>query len=119
MEAKQLTDIIVEAIQEQKGKRIVIADLSHIGNTICKYFVICEGTSNTHVNSIADNIKEYVREHAGEKPMGMEGFENCLWIVADYGDVMVHVMQREPREFYDLEHLWEDAALSEIEDTDD
>lgn len=119
MEARQLVDSIVEAIQEQKGKHIVLADLSHIGNTICRYLVICEGTSNTHVSAIADNVKDHVRKNAGEKPLGMEGLENCLWVVADYGDVMVHVMQREPREFYDLEHLWEDAVLSEIEDQDD
>ncbi len=116
MEAKNLVNSIVEAIQEQKGKRIVVADLTGLDNTICQYLVICEGTSNTHVNSIADNMIEYVRVNAGEKPLGMQGFENCLWIVVDYGDVMVHVMQREPREFYDLEHLWEDAVLNQFDE---
>lgn len=117
-ETRKLVDTIVEGIQDQKGQRIVVADLTGIENTICKYLVICEGNSNTHVNSIATNLKDYVRKNAGEKPMAMDGFENCEWIVSDYGDIMVHIMQREPRAFYDLEHLWEDAVLTEIEDPD-
>lgn len=113
---KELVNTIVDGIQDNKGLKIVVADLTNIGNTICNYMIICEGNSNTHVNAIATNLREYVRENAGEKPMAMEGFENSEWIVADYADVMVHIMQREPRAFYDLEHLWEDAKLTEIED---
>ncbi|MBR2617707.1 MAG: ribosome silencing factor [Paludibacteraceae bacterium] len=111
-----LVSTIVDGIQDNKASRIVVANLSHIENTICNYMIICEGNSNTHVNAIATNLKDYVREHAHEKPMAMEGFENCEWIVVDYTDIMVHIMQREPRAFYDLEHLWEDAQLTEIED---
>lgn len=113
---KELVNTIVDGIQDNKGLKIVVADLTNIGNTICNYMIICEGNSNTHVNAIATNLREYVRENADEKPMAMEGFENSEWIVADYADVMVHIMQREPRAFYDLEHLWEDAKLTEIED---
>ena len=113
---KELVNTIVDGIQDNKGLKIVVADLTKIGNTICNYMIICEGNSNTHVNAIATHLREYVRENAGEKPMAMEGFENSEWIVADYADVMVHIMQREPRAFYDLEHLWEDAKLTEIED---
>lgn len=111
-----LVETIIEGIQDSKGCRIVVADLTRIENTICNYMIICEGNSNTHVNAIATNLKDYVREHVQEKPMAMEGFENSEWIVADYGNVMVHIMQREPRAFYDLEHLWEDAQLTELED---
>jgi ribosome-associated protein len=113
---KELVNVIIDGIQDNKGQRIVVADLTQIENTICNYMIICEGTSNTHVNAIATNLREYVRIHGGEKPMAMEGFENSQWIVADYTDIMVHIMQREPRAFYDLEHLWEDAPLTEIED---
>ncbi|HOH96369.1 MAG: ribosome silencing factor [Paludibacteraceae bacterium] len=116
MTTKNLVNTIVGGIQEQKGLRIVTADLTKIPNTICKYLIICEGNSNTHVNSIALKTKDYVREHAKEKPIAMEGFENCEWIIADYGDIMLHIMQREPRAFYDLEHLWADAKLTEIAD---
>lgn len=113
---QELVDIIVEGLQDGKASKIIIADLTQIENCICQYMVICEGNSNTHVNYVATNLKEYVRKNYGEKPIAMEGFENCEWIVADYSDIMVHVMQREPREFYDLEHLWEDAVIKEIQD---
>ena len=115
---KKLLDTIVAGIQDQKGKRIVVVDLKKTGNSVCSYFVICEGGSNTHVNAIATNLKDYVREAIKVKPLAMEGFENCGWIVSDYIDVMVHIMQRGAREFYDLEHLWADAKIKEIEDLD-
>lgn len=115
---KKLLDTIVAGIQEQKGRRIVVADLKKTGNTLCEYLVICEGTSNTQVNAIATKLKDYVREQIKVKPLAMEGFENCEWIVADYNDIMVHIMQRPAREFYDLEHLWADAKLKEIADLD-
>lgn len=116
MTKQDLVHTIIDGIQDSKGLNIVVADLSKLENTICNYMIICEGNSNTHVNALATNLREYVREHHGEKPMAMEGFENCEWIVLDYTDVMVHVMQRAPRAFYDLEHLWEDADLTHIED---
>lgn len=115
-ETEAILSNVIAGLQEQKARRIVTADLSGIENCICRYMVICEGTSNTHVSALADNMKDYVRKEAGEKAMATEGMENCLWVVVDYGDVMVHIMQREPREFYDLEHLWEDARLDEIPD---
>ena len=115
---KKLLDTIVAGIQEQKGKRIVVVDLKKTDNSVCSYFVRCEGGSNTHVNAIAPNLKEYGREAIKVKPLAMEGFENCEWIVSDYIDIMVHIMQREAREFYDLEHLLADAKLKEIPDLD-
>lgn len=115
-DTKKLVDTVVSGLQEQKAHRIVVADITRLENTICKYLVICEGTSSTHVGAMATKTKDYVREQLHEKPFAMEGFENCEWIVADYGDVMLHIMQREPRAFYDLEHLWADAQLTEIAD---
>ena len=111
---KKLVDMIVEGLQDGKASKIVVVDLTGIENHICEYMVICEGNSNTHVNYVATNLKEYVRNNYGEKPIAMEGSENSEWIVADYSDIMVHIMQREPRAFYDLEHLWEDAETNEI-----
>ncbi|MCQ2369541.1 MAG: ribosome silencing factor [Paludibacteraceae bacterium] len=115
---KKLLDTIIAGLQDQKARRIVVADLKKTDNTLCSYLVICEGTSNTHVNAVATNLKDFVRENVKVKPLAMEGFENCEWIVADYNDVMVHIMQRPAREFYDLEHLWADAKLKEIPDLD-
>jgi ribosome-associated protein len=114
-ETKILVDYIVEGIQERKGKRITVVDLSKL-EAVCRYFVICEGTSNTQILAITDSIKEYVRDHTGSKPFATDGIQNALWIAMDYGDVMVHVFERETRQFYNLEHLWYDAKLTEIPD---
>ncbi|MBP6230107.1 MAG: ribosome silencing factor [Paludibacteraceae bacterium] len=111
-----LLDTIVAGIQEKKGSKIVVADLTKLSNSICEYFVICEGSSNTQVDAIAGAVKEYVKQHAEERPIAIEGLENCQWVVMDYGNIMVHIMQREAREFYDLENLWDDAKLTDIAD---
>jgi len=113
--AKQLADSIVEGIQEKKGINIAILDLSKLDNTICQYFVICEGESTTQVDSIADGVEDYVREKLGDKPSHVEGKENALWVLLDYFDVVVHVFHKDERGFYNLEGLWADAKRTDIE----
>ena len=115
-ETKQLLDKIVEGIQEKKGEKIVTMDMSQLENFVCRYFVICQGKSNTHVSSIADSVKDYVREKLKIKPFATDGYANAQWIAMDYGDIMVHVFQSEPRDFYRLESLWADAIITEIPD---
>jgi ribosome-associated protein len=114
-ETQRLVQTIIEGIQEKKGKHIVVADMTKL-EAICRYFVICEGTSNTQILAVADSVKDYVRDNAGVKPYATDGFTNALWIAMDYGDIMVHVFERETRAFYHLEHLWSDAILTEIPD---
>lgn len=109
---------IVEGIQEKKGRRIVIADMSNIVGAICRNFVICEGSSPTQVEAIADSIEEFARKEAGEKPVKVIGQNNAQWIAMDYVDTMVHVFLPEVREYYDLEHLWDDATLTQVPDLD-
>ncbi|MEE0926948.1 MAG: ribosome silencing factor, partial [Bacteroidales bacterium] len=75
---------ITEGIQEKKGQKIVIADLTDIEDTICNYLVICQGNSPTQVSVIADSIREYVREETGNKPTAIDGYRNALWIAMDY-----------------------------------
>jgi len=113
--AKQLADTIVEGIQDKKGTNIAILDLTKLDNTICQYFVICEGESTTHVDALAESVNEYVRKHADEKPNHVEGRENAQWILLDYFDVVVHVFHKDVRTFYNLEELWADAKRTEIE----
>ena len=113
--SKELVDTVVEGIQEKKGVNIVILDMTKIENTICEYFVICDGDSNIHVDAVADSVNEYVREKLNDRPVHVEGKENAEWILIDYVDVIVHVFQRSIREFYDLEGLWADAKRTEIE----
>ena len=118
VESKELVEKIVEGIQNIKGKGIVVIDLSETGNSICSYFVICAGDSSTHVNSIADNVMRFVKTETKMNPISKDGFVNRQWIALDYGDVLVHTLQREAREFYRLEELWADGKVTEIEDLD-
>lgn len=117
-ETKNLVKTISEGIQEKKGSNIVVADLTDIEGTICHYFVICQGNSPSQVEAITESIGDMVRKNAGEKPSHVEGLNNAQWVAMDYSNVLVHVFLPEVREFYDLEHLWEDAKLTRIPDLD-
>ncbi|HLV91653.1 MAG TPA: ribosome silencing factor [Aequorivita sp.] len=113
----QLITQIIEGIEEVKGKDIQILDLRDIENTVCDYFIICSGTSNTHVNAIVNSIQKTVSKAIKEKPWHVEGSDNAEWILLDYVHVVVHVFQTHIREFYDIEGLWGDAKLVKIETT--
>lgn len=116
--SKQLVETITEGIQEKKGSKIVIADLSHLDGTIAKYFIICQGNSSSQVEAIAESVGDFCRKKLGEKPANVAGLGNDQWVAIDFVDVLVHIFQPEVRQFYDLEHLWEDANLTEIPDLD-
>ena len=115
---KKLVDTIIEGIQEKKGYGIVIADLSKIDGSICKYFVICQGNSPQQVEAIAGSVSDYVRECYGEKPINCTGLGTNQWVAIDYADVLVHIFIPQTSAYYDLEHLWEDATLTQIADLD-
>ena len=115
-QTRQLVETIVKGIQEKKGSKIVVADLSGIEGSICKYFVICQGNSPTQVDAITDSVGEFTLKELTEKPTAIAGQENAQWVAMDYGDVLVHVFLPDVREYYDLEHLWADAPLRRIEE---
>lgn len=115
-ETELLVNKIVEGIQEKKGLKITVVDMSKFDDYVFRYFVICQGNSNTHVTSIADEVREYVREQIHVKPFAMDGYTNSQRIAVDYGEVILHVFLPELREFYSLETLWEDADIKEIPD---
>lgn len=115
-ETEILVDKIVEGIQERKGKKIVIVNLSKLQEAPCSYFIICQGDSNIHVNAIVFSIKDWVRDKIKIKTIAVDGLENAEWVAMDYGEIIVHVFQPAIREFYDIETLWEDAELRLIED---
>ena len=115
-ETQSLLQTIVEGIQEKKGKKITVVDLSELEGPVYSYFVICEGNSTTQVSSIADSIKDYVREKIRIKPFATDGYQNAQWIVLDYGEILVHVFLRETRDFYKLESLWSDGKITDIPD---
>jgi len=112
---KSLVDEILYGIEDVKGVEVHIMDLSKISNTVCKFFILCTGTSNTHVSAIANSVKKNVSKKLKEKPYSMEGIENQEWVLIDYVDVVVHIFQREIREFYDIENLWGDAKIINVE----
>ncbi len=116
--AEQLVETIKEGIQEKKGSGIVIADLKGIDGTIAKYFVICQGSSPTQVEAIAESVGDTCRKKLSEKPVNVAGLGTNQWIALDFVDVLVHIFQPEVRAFYDLEHLWEDAKITEVPDLD-
>lgn len=111
----KLIETIVEAIADKKGKDIVSLDLSKFDGAICDAFVICNADSTTQVEAIARGVEEKVEKELGEKVWRVEGVGNSVWVVMDYGDVMVHIFQTEQRHFYQLEKLWADAPLTRYE----
>ncbi len=113
-----IVKLITEGIQERKGRKITIVDLSHIESAAAEKFIICEGASNMQVGAIADSIREYLLEHARIKPYNYDGYQNAQWIVIDYGNILVHVFQPETRSYYNLEELWSDAVITQVPDLD-
>lgn len=115
---EKLIKAIIEGVQEKKGHNITIVNLSGITDSITQHLVICEGNSPTQVFAIYDFLWDYVRKHTGQKPASADGVRNSLWIAMDYIDVVVHIFLPETRQFYDIDHLWEDAKIKTIPDID-
>lgn len=113
--ADQLIAVILSGIEDVKGLGINILDLREIENTVCDYFIVCEGTSNTHVNAIVNSIQKKVSKETKDKPWHVEGSDNAEWVLMDYVNVVVHVFQKHVREYYDIESLWGDAVTTEVE----
>ena len=109
--AVNLNELVVALIQDKKGNDIVSLDLRKIPEAITDYFVICHCESTTQTRAIIDHLEEEVRKQTFIKPLHIEGRSNGEWCLIDFGDVVVHVFQREKREFYQLEDLWSDAAI--------
>ncbi|MBN4085511.1 ribosome silencing factor [Flavobacteriaceae bacterium AH-315-B10] len=115
--ADQLIAVILEGIENVKGQNTNILDLRELENTVCDYFIICEGTSNTQVNAIVSSIQKKVSKEIKDKPWHIEGSNIAEWILMDYVNVVVHVFQKHIREYYDIESLWGDAKTIEIKTT--
>lgn len=111
----QLITEVITGIEDVKGENITILDLREIENTVCDYFVICDGNSNTQVSAISGSIQKKVSKTLKDKAWHVEGEPNAEWILIDYVNVVVHVFQKQVREFYNLEGLWGDAKITNIE----
>ncbi|MCR4921858.1 MAG: ribosome silencing factor [Bacteroidaceae bacterium] len=113
---ERLVEAIVEGLKDKKGRQIVVANLEQIPDTICRRFVVCTGGSPNQVQALAQSVGEKVRALTGAHPIAVNGMRNAMWVAMDYSDVMVHIFLPEERTFYDLEHLWADAELTEVPD---
>lgn len=118
MEKNTLVEAIVSGMQDKKGKNIVVADLTGIIDTVSDYFIICTGGSPQQVQALARSVGDAALEKAGQKPMAVDGLHHAQWVAMDFSDVIVHIFLPEEREFYDIEHLWADADLTQIPDLD-
>ncbi len=112
---EELLDNIIEGIRKVKGKEIINIDLAGLENRVGRYFIVCHGDSNTHVSAIADSVDRETKENTGIFSFHKEGYENAHWILLDYGSIVVHVFQKEYRDFYRLEDLWADGKVVRIE----
>jgi len=105
--------LMVEAADAVKAEDILVLDVSGL-TIITDFFLICTGKSSIQIRAIADRIEEKLR-NAGERKLRMEGRQEATWILMDYGDVVVHVMSAEQREFYRLEDLWSQAPRLQLD----
>jgi ribosome-associated protein len=110
-----LVDEIVKGIEEVKGHQISILDLRKLENTVCEFFVICEGTSSTQVSAISNSVEKQVKKSLNEKPWHIEGYENSTWVLMDFVNVVVHIFQPDYRTHYDIESLWSDAEFISLQ----
>ena len=105
---------VVKAADAKMGKDITVLDIHQL-TTLTSYFVIITGGSPSNIQAICDGIEEKMAAE-GAKLLAKEGYNNAEWVLLSYDDVIVHIFQNEPREFYKLEHIWEDAESVDIED---
>ncbi|WKV13790.1 ribosome silencing factor [Marivirga harenae] len=115
MNSEALSNLVVQGMQERKAQDITIIDLSEVKNAVADFFVICSATSDTQADSISESIEKYVYKETQENPWKSEGKNNREWILIDFVNVVAHVFKKDKREHYDLENLWGDAKIIEVE----
>ena len=110
--ANEVAITVTKALDEKKGMNIKLLKIDKV-SSLADYFLICTGTSNTHVKTLCD-YAEYSMEQRGEPMLGREGHRGNTWELLDYGSVVIHVFTDEARKFYDLERLWADAEQVDL-----
>ena len=105
--SEEKAGLVARAADAKKARDLVLLDLRGL-TLMADYFIICCGTSTTHVRTLADSVNEMMKQH-GMGGIRVEGYDSAQWVLMDYGDVVVHVMDPEKREYYGLETFWSDA----------
>lgn len=111
-----LSEVVVKGLQEKKGLDIVRMDLRNVPGAVTDFFVVCTGTSDKHVQALAYSSEKLALEELQDKPMSISGYQAGEWVLLDFVDVVVHVFQREKREFFNIEDLWGDAEFKHYQD---
>ncbi|HMU45577.1 MAG TPA: ribosome silencing factor [Chitinophagaceae bacterium] len=114
--SSKIIKTIISAIQEKKGENIISLDLRKINEAVADFFIVCEAGNQPQIRAIAENVEKKMKENCDENPYHHEGYKNLHWVLIDYVNVVVHVMQSETRRFYKLEDMWNDAATDKHED---
>jgi ribosome-associated protein len=109
----KLFKVILEAIFDKKGQKIVSLDLRKVNEAVADYFIICEADNSTQIKAIGFGIQDDVKAELGEAPFKHEGFSQAKWILIDYVNIVIHIMHPESRKYYNLEDMWHDAVLTE------
>ena len=115
-DSKQLIHAVTEGLLEKKARDIKILDVRPL-TTLTDYFVVCHGTSETQIRALANSVTEKVKDELGEMVWKKEGLDARRWIILDYVNVVVHIFSEEKRQYYGIERMWNDAEITEVEDT--
>lgn len=115
--SKKMASLAYHALEDKKAMDISAIDIGHV-SVVADYFIIASGDNRNQVQAMADNVEE-VLGRAGYIPKDMEGYRNANWILLDFGDLVVHIFDRENRVFYDLERIWRDGKRTTIEELEE
>ena len=115
MNTREIALTAARTMEEKKGLNIKLLEVTEV-TTLAEYFLICTGTSAIHVNTLCDAVEKAVADDMGEPLLHREGHRSGTWVLLDFGCLIVHVFTEETRKFYDLEHLWSDAAPVALDD---
>lgn len=112
MDARQKARLAIAALEEKKGEEIHVVDISEV-SVLADYFIIASGSNKNQLQAMRDAVDEKLSK-AGYEPKNIEGFHNASWILMDYGDVVIHIFDKENRLFYDLERIWRDGKMLDV-----
>lgn len=112
--SKEMTRLAISALEDKKAEDISIIDISEV-SVLADYFLIASGSNRSQIQALTDNVEEKLRR-AGYAKKQIEGYDTANWILMDYGDIIVHIFDRENRLFYDLERIWRDGKRVDLEE---
>ena len=117
-DTQKLIDVIGEGLLDKQAKDITVLDV-HDLTTLTDTFVVCHAATDVQIKAIANSVMKATKDQLGEKPWQKEGLDTRRWVILDYVNVVVHIFQKDLREHYALERIWNDATISKIEDTEE